>query len=78
LLWEAVDKRDGSTALAENTLNTWLDVGDDTRTGVNDLDYQVPFPFNGKFDKLTFNLGPEQLAEADRKKIQEAVARARD
>jgi hypothetical protein len=32
LLWEAADKRDGTTALAENTLNTWLDVGDDTRT----------------------------------------------
>jgi hypothetical protein len=55
-----------------------FDVGDDTRTGVNDLDYQVPFPFNGKIDKLTFSLGPEQLAEADRKKIQEAVARAHD
>jgi hypothetical protein len=52
--------------------------GDDTRTGVNDLDYQVPFPFNGTIDKLTFNLGPEQLAETDRKKIQEAVARAHD
>src|SRR5438270_4748038 len=26
LLWEAVDKRGGTTALAENTLNTWLDV----------------------------------------------------
>jgi hypothetical protein len=38
----------------------------------------VPFPFNGTIDKLTFNLGPEQLAEADRKKIQEAVASARD
>ena len=42
------------------------------------MDYQVPFPFNGKIDKLTFNLGPEQLAETDRKKIREAVARARD
>jgi hypothetical protein len=26
LLWEAVDKRGDTTALAENTLNTWLDV----------------------------------------------------
>src|SRR3984893_4248142 len=24
--WEAVDKRGGTTAVAENTLNTWLDV----------------------------------------------------
>ena len=35
-----------------------FDVGVDTRTGVNDKDYQVPFRFNGKIDKLTFNLGP--------------------
>jgi Protein of unknown function (DUF3313) len=26
LLWEGVDKRGGTTAMAENTLNTWLDV----------------------------------------------------
>ena len=26
LLWQAVDKRGGTTAVAENTLNTWLDV----------------------------------------------------
>ena len=26
LLWEAVDKRGGTTALVENTLNTWLDI----------------------------------------------------
>jgi uncharacterized protein DUF3313 len=26
LLWEAVDKRGGTTAVAENTPNTWLDV----------------------------------------------------
>jgi hypothetical protein len=26
LLWEAVDKRGGTLAVAENTLNTWLDV----------------------------------------------------
>ena len=35
-----------------------FDVGVDTRTPVNDKDYQVPFRFNGKIDKLTFNLGP--------------------
>jgi hypothetical protein len=26
VVWEAVDKRGGTTALAENTVNTWLDV----------------------------------------------------
>jgi arylsulfatase len=42
-----------------------FDVGIDTRTPVDDKDYQVPFAFNGKINKLTFNLGPEQLAAAD-------------
>ena len=28
---------------------------------MNDKDYQVPFAFNGKIDKLTFKLGPTQL-----------------
>ena len=55
-----------------------FDVGVDTRTGVNDKDYQVPFRFNGKIDKLTFNLGPMQLAESDQKVIREARARAGD
>jgi len=41
-------------------------------------DYQVPFAFDGKIDKLTVKLGPMQLAAADQKKAQEAIAKARD
>ena len=55
-----------------------FDVGVDTRTGVNDKDYQVPFPFNGTINKLTFNLGPMQLAEADKEKAAKAIAIAHD
>ena len=55
-----------------------FDIGVDTRTGVNDLDYKVPFRFNGKIDKLTFKLGPTQLAAGDHKKLQKAVAVAND
>ena len=55
-----------------------FDVGVDTRTGVNDQDYKVPFRFNGQIDKLTFKLGPTQLAEDDHKKMQLAVAIAND
>ena len=33
-----------------------FDVGVDTRTGVDDNDYQVPFRFTGKLDKLTVKL----------------------
>jgi arylsulfatase A-like enzyme len=60
------------------TIDETFDVGADTRTPVDDKDYQVPFRFNGKLTKLTFKLGPEQLTEADRKAIQERLATARD
>jgi arylsulfatase A-like enzyme len=55
-----------------------FDVGNDTRTPVDDKDYQVPFAFTGTLAKLTIKVGPEQLAEADHQVIQEALARARD
>jgi hypothetical protein len=55
-----------------------FDVGVDTRTGVNDQDYQVPFRFNGTIDKLTFKLGPVQLTNEEHPIIQHALARARD
>jgi arylsulfatase len=36
---------------------------------VDDKDYQVPFPFTGKIDKLTVKLGPEELTPAEREMI---------
>ena len=57
--------------------NSGFDVGIDTRTPVNDS-YKLPFRFTGTIDKLTFNLGPEQLSDADRKIIAERLARAKD
>jgi len=54
-----------------------FDVGVDTRTGVNENDYQVPFAFNGTIDKLTFHLGPSQMTQADRID-NAAAARAQD
>jgi hypothetical protein len=55
-----------------------FDVGVDTRTPVNDKDYQVPFEFNGTTNKLTFELGPLQLSEADQKTAKERIATAND
>jgi arylsulfatase A-like enzyme len=55
-----------------------FDVGLDTRTSINEKDYQVPFAFTGTIDKLTFNLGPLQLAEADKEKAARAIAIAHD
>ena len=36
-------------------------VGVDTGTPVDDKDYQVPFRFTGKLDKLTVKLGPSEM-----------------
>ena len=59
------------------SIDETFDIGSDTRTAVND-DYKLPFRFTGTIDKLTFNLGPEQLTDADRRAIAEKLARARD
>jgi arylsulfatase A-like enzyme len=59
------------------SIDETFDVGSDTRTAIND-DYKLPFRFTGTIDKLTFNLGPEQLTDADKKAIVEKMARARD
>jgi hypothetical protein len=39
------------------TFDETFDIGVDTRTPVDDKDYQVPFPFVGKVDKVTIKLG---------------------
>ncbi len=43
------------------TIDETFDVGVDTRTPVDDKDYQVPFRFTGKIAKLTVELKPEAL-----------------
>ena len=52
-----------------------FDIGVDTRYGVDDNDYQVPFPFTGKLDKLTIKLVPLSAAEDNllKQKIQQAL-----
>jgi hypothetical protein len=51
-----------------------FDVGVDTRTPVDDNDYQVPFRFTGKLNMLTFKLGPEELVPEDQKAKAESEA----
>jgi arylsulfatase len=53
-----------------------FDVGVDTRTPVDDKDYQVPFRFTGKLDKVTLKLGPMQLTSEDHRVIRHARADA--
>jgi len=52
-------------------------VGMDTRTPV-DESYKLPFRFTGKLDKLTYDLGREQITAEEREAMQKALARARD
>jgi arylsulfatase len=43
------------------TVDESFDVGVDTRSPVDDSDYQVPFRFTGTIDKLTVKVGPPQI-----------------
>jgi arylsulfatase len=49
-----------------------LDVGSDTGTPVADQDYQVPFAFTGKIDKITLTIDRPKLSPEDEKKLMEA------
>ena len=49
-----------------------LDVGSDTGTPVDDKDYQVPFAFTGKIDKITLTIDRPKLTPEDEKKLMQA------
>ena len=73
-----VDGKTVATQTMEHTIPFILqwdenfDVGADTGTPVDDQDYQVPFEFNGKLDKLTLTIDRPQLTPADIEKLKEA------
>ncbi|WP_183316330.1 arylsulfatase [Chelatococcus caeni] len=67
---QVVDTRDMPKSLPVGI--GWVEtfnVGIDTGTPVDDEDYQVPFRFTGKINKLTMKLGPEELTPAEREMI---------
>jgi arylsulfatase len=55
-----------------------FDIGSDTLTGVNDADYQPPFTFTGKLNKLTIKVDRPKLTPEDIKKLENAEATALD
>jgi arylsulfatase A-like enzyme len=55
-----------------------FDIGSDTGTPVDDQDYQVPFAFTGKIDKLTISVEPPKLTPDDVKKLEAADRAAQD
>ena len=62
------------TILVLMTIDESFDDGVDTRTGVEDNDYQPPFKFTGKLNKLTINLKPAPVNAGDQRKKQEVMA----
>ncbi len=52
------------TVMWDETFNVGLDTG----TPVDDQDYQVPFRFTGKIDKLTVKLGSDEMSAGERPK----------
>ena len=73
-----VDGKEVATQKMERTIPfilQWdenLDVGSDTGTPVDDADYQVPFKFTGKLNKLTLTIDRPQLSPEDIKKLEAA------
>ena len=74
-----VDGKAVATQKMEKTLPIILqwdenfDVGADTGTPVNDADYQVPFKFTGKLNKLTLTIDRPKLTPEDEKKLMQAT-----
>jgi len=73
-----VDGKEVATQKMEHTIPfilAWdenLDVGSDTGTPVDDRDYQVPFAFTGKINKITLTIDRPKLSPEDEKKLMEA------
>ncbi|TPG78224.1 arylsulfatase [Pseudomonas arsenicoxydans] len=49
-----------------------LDIGSDTLTGVDDQDYQPPFAFTGKIEKITLTVSRPKLTPEDEQKLLQA------
>ena len=76
-----VDGKEVATQKMERTIPITLqwdetfDIGSDTGTPVDDKDYQVPFKFTGKLDKLTIKIDRPKLTPADVKKLSKEAQR---
>jgi len=73
-----VDGKEVATQKMERTLPLILqwdenfDVGADTGTPVDDKDYQVPFKFTGKLNKLTLMIDRPKLTPEDEKQLMQS------
>jgi hypothetical protein len=76
-----VDGKEVSTQKIEHTLpmakplDTVVNIGEASLSPVDDADYEIPFKFTGKIDKITITLEPPKLTPEDVKKLKEAEAK---
>jgi len=75
---EVAKKTIPHTVPALFTIDESFDVGVDTRTSVDDKDYQPPIRFTGKINKLTIKLEPPSTTAEDEKAKAEVLARVND
>ena len=74
-----VDGKAAQTLKMEKTIPTilqWdesLDVGSDTITGVNDVDYLPPFPLTAELNNLTITVDWPVLSPEEQKKLEEGL-----
>ena len=74
-----VDGREVASQKMEHTIplimqwDETFDIGSDTGTPVEDKDYQVPFKFTGKLNKLTLKVDRPQLSEDDIKELEKKL-----
>jgi arylsulfatase len=59
------------------TIDESFDIGVDTRTGVDDNDYQSPFRFTGKIDKVTIKLVPPKMTAQEKNLIEQKTTEAK-
>jgi arylsulfatase len=77
----SIDGKEAATKTIPHTIpflmsiDETFDVGIDTRTPVDDNDYQVPFAFTGTINKLTINLKPAPMSAEQQKEWDEAARR---
>ena len=80
----SVDGKVVATQIMERTIPIILpwdetfDIGSKTGTPVDDADYQVPFAFTGKIDKLEISVAPPVLTDEDKQKLLEGEHAAQD
>ncbi len=73
-----------STQTLEKTIPIMLpidetfDIGKRSGTSIDDRDYQAPFAFTGKIDRLHIAVDPPKLTTEDLKKLEEAYRIAQD